>query len=147
MSLFRPFEVPDSRGLVRVPGLPVLPPGVERHAVPGGGSRAIPIEAGDEITVVDREGLQPCELVFFTPDGASDPAMIGAESAGSPTGLQAVLSANNESARLVRKALERSGFDLGRGVAARLFTENSLAGDSAVFTAEQDGLLLAAAPG
>src|SRR5690625_1242314 len=147
MSVFRTFEVPGNRGSVLLPGLPVLPPGVERHPIPGGGSRAVPIEAGDEITVVDREGLQPCELVFFTPDGKSDPSMIGAEPAGSPTGLQTVLSADDDSARLVRRALEQSGFDLGRATAARVFTESSLAGDSAMFTAEQDGLLIVAAPG
>jgi len=61
------FEVPFERRGVRAPGLPILPHGVERHPVPGGGSRALPISKGDLITVVDREGLQPAELVFFSP--------------------------------------------------------------------------------
>jgi hypothetical protein len=47
--------------------------------VPGGGSRAVRIEKGDEISVLDREGLQSAELVFFTPDGRSDAGMIGAK--------------------------------------------------------------------
>jgi aminomethyltransferase len=48
------FEQPFSRAGVLTPGLPVLPPGVERHPVPGGGSRALEIRAGDQITVQDR---------------------------------------------------------------------------------------------
>ena len=36
-----PFETPFERTGVLIPGLPVLPRGVERHPVPGGGSRAV----------------------------------------------------------------------------------------------------------
>ena len=71
------FETPYERAGVLVPGLPVLPHGTERHPVPGGGSRAVRIEAGDTISVLDVEGLQPAELVFFAPDGRSDAGMIG----------------------------------------------------------------------
>jgi aminomethyltransferase len=45
------IERPYERAGVVTPGLPVLPPGVERHPVPGGGSRAVPILKGDEITL------------------------------------------------------------------------------------------------
>lgn len=51
------FEKPYERAGVVIPGLPVLPAGVERYPVPGGGSRAVAILKGDEITVQDREGL------------------------------------------------------------------------------------------
>ena len=60
------LETPFARSGVVAPGLPVLPPGVERLPVPGGGSRAVEIRAGDEITLVDREGGQRAEVV---PDG------------------------------------------------------------------------------
>ena len=69
MGLHLPFERVTETGRVRVPGLPVLPPGVERHPIPGGGSRAVTIHAGDEIWVVDREGLQPAELASSRPTG------------------------------------------------------------------------------
>jgi len=51
------FETPFLRAGVSTPGLPVLPPNVERHPVPGGGSRAVEIEAGDVISIMDVEGL------------------------------------------------------------------------------------------
>jgi aminomethyltransferase len=120
---------------------------LERQRVPGGGSRAVAIEAGDEISVVDREGLQPCELVFFAPDGHADPARIGARPAGAPDGLRTILSSGEASARRVRTALERAGFDLGAAKCARVFGDGSRAGDSATFHAGSDGLLIVAAPG
>ncbi|WP_026989129.1 DUF1989 domain-containing protein [Fodinicurvata sediminis] len=139
--------MPAKRGPILEPGLPVLPPDVERHPVPGGGSRAVEIEAGDEIWVVDREGLQPCELVFFKPDGTADPERIGAKPAGDPKGLQRTLSVDEASARRVRLGLERAGFDLGRARCARVFESASRPGDSESFRADHDGLLIVAAPG
>ena len=43
------FEISNEKAGVIVPGLPILPHGVERHIVPGGGSRGIEIKKGDEI--------------------------------------------------------------------------------------------------
>src|SRR5690606_19165578 len=88
------FQSPYERAGVLTPGLPILPHGVERHPIPGGGSRAVRIMRGDEITVQDREGLQPVELVFFAPDGCSDAGMIGARGGRDPAGLKAALMAD-----------------------------------------------------
>lgn len=140
------FEAPSTRRGVSLPGLPILPPGVERHPVPGGGSRAVPLFAGDEITVVDLEGLQPAELVVFGPDGASDAGMIGAKGRGAPAGLKAALS-SEPSGRRVLAALTKSGFDIGRADAVLVFADGSRPGDSASFTAAVDGLLVVCAPG
>ena len=85
------FETPYERGGVITPGLPILPHGVERHPVPGGGSRAVRIDQGDEIWVVDREGLQIAELVFFAPDGRSDAGMIGLTGLGEATDRKSVV--------------------------------------------------------
>ena len=141
------FETPFERHGVVTPGLPILPHGTERHPIPGGGSRALRIERGDEIAILDREGLQPGELVFFAPDGSSGAAMIGASSAGRPEGVMSVLSSPARSAVRVRKALDAAGFDLARAEAVRVFAEGSRPGDMASFTAACDGLLIAAAPG
>ena len=146
MSLQPVFERPFARAGIIAPGLPILPHGVERHPVPGGGSRALPVDKGDEITVVDPEGLQPVELVFFAPDGTSDAAMIGAKSAGDAVGLKSVLT-QSASGAPVLAALDAAGFDLGKAEAVRLFAEGSHAGDSESFAAQNDGLLIVCAPG
>lgn len=134
----RPTEL---RGSI-VSGLPVLPPGVERHPIPGGGSRAIELRKGDQFWVLDREGMQPAELVFFEAGGTARAGYVGAQPTGAPTGLQQTLAQGGREGRAVLDALARAGFDLGRAEAVRLFAEGSLAADHAAFEADRDGLLL-----
>ena len=141
------FETPYERRGVITPGLPVLPHGTERYPVPGGGSRAVKIDKGDEISVMDREGLQPCEIVFFAPDGSSDAAMIGAKGQGEAKGLQQALSWGDASGRRVSDALAKSGFDLARADAVKVFDGASIPGDMATFHAQSDGLLIVCAVG
>lgn len=136
----------ERRGIVS-PGLPILPHGVERHPVPGGGSRAVPVFRGDEISIVDKEGLQQGELVFFTPDRTSDAAMLGAIGKGRPTATIETLANGSHSGANVLKALAASGFTIETGDAIGIFSEGSKPGDTASLTAECDGLLICAAPG
>ena len=147
MGIVPKFETAFEKRGVLVPGLPVLPHGVERHPVPGGGSRAVRIDAGDEISILDFEGLQPAELVFFAPDGVSDAAMIGAVSHGPPEQLMAMLEGGSKAANRLRQALDAGGFDLARAQSVRIFAEGSRAGDMENFTAQSDGLLIVGAPG
>ncbi|QYX55269.1 aminomethyltransferase family protein [Roseovarius sp. SCSIO 43702] len=147
MTIQQRLEVPWERKGVVAPGLPILPHGVERYPVPGGGSRAVAIFAGDEIMVLDREGLQPVELVFFAPDKTSDAGYLGAQGHGRPEGIIATLSGGSKSGAKVLKSLDKAGFQIGKGDAIRCHGEGSRAGDMANFTAERDGLLILAAPG
>ena len=141
------IEHPWERAGIVTPGLPILPHGVERHPVPGGGSRAVPIFKGDQISVLDREGLQRGELVFFAPDKSSDAAYLGARGTGRPTATVETLANGSVSGAKVLRALQVAGFDLALGDGIGVFTEGSRAGDSAEFVADCDGLLICAAPG
>ena len=97
MGIIDFIEKPKVIGSSRFPGLPILPHGVERHVVPGGGSRGISIEKGDEIAIIDREGLQLAEMVFFDPSGRSDAAMLGAKGCGRADYLIKLLSSGDYS--------------------------------------------------
>ncbi len=141
------LEHPWERRGVIARGLPILPRGVERHPVPGGGSRAVAVRAGDEISVLDKEGLQPGELVFFAPDGASDAGMLGARGRGRPEATIGILAGGSPSGARVLKALAAAGFAIGAGDAVPVFAEGSRPGDTETFTARSDGLLICAAPG
>ncbi|MFP6704569.1 MAG: DUF1989 domain-containing protein [Alphaproteobacteria bacterium] len=141
------FETPYERAGVIMSGLPILAPGVERYAILGGGSRAVSIDRGDEISVVDREGLQGGELVFFALDGTSDAGMIGAKKGGNASGLISTLKENEPSARRVARALAAAGFDIGRAEAVKIFERGSKPGDTETFHASRDGLLIVCAPG
>jgi aminomethyltransferase len=136
----------ERRGIV-TPGLPILPHGVERHPVPGCGSRAVPIRKGDEIIVQDREGLQPGELVFFAPDTRSDAGMIGAAGHGRPTQTIETLANGSPSGARVLKALAAAGFNIEAGDGVALFEDGSRPGDYVEYAALCDGLLICAAPG
>ena len=141
------FETPYERSGIIIPGLPILQHGVERHPVPGGGSRAIRIDPGDEFSILDFEGKQPVEIVFFARDGRSDPELIGATSEHSPTGLLSVLHGHDQSAKRVSEALTSAGFDLGSAKAVHVFDGSSHAGEMETFHAESEGLLIVCAPG
>ena len=147
MTVKPTFEVPWERSGVVSPGLPILPHGVERHPVPGGGSRALQIFKGDEISVLDREGLQRGEMVFFAPDRSSDAASLGAKGAGRPSGIIDTLGNGSQSGAKVLKALKAAGFNIETGDAIAVFDGNSRPGDLQNYIAEHDGLLIIAAPG
>ncbi len=147
MTIKPRFEAPFERAGVITPGLPILPHGTERHPVPGGGSRAVRIYKGDEISVMDFEGLQQGELVFFAPDGSSDAGMIGAKGGRDPKGLKQALASGDVSGKRVLRALNTAGFDIGRADCALIFEEGSRAGESRSFVASSDGLLIVCAPG
>ncbi|MGV6847438.1 MAG: DUF1989 domain-containing protein [Marinibacterium sp.] len=141
------IEHPWERRGVVVPGVPILPHGVERHPVPGGGSRVVPIYKGDEISVLDREGLQPAELTFFAPDRTSSAAMLGRRGHGRPSATIDILASGARSGAKVLAALSAAGFDIGAGDAIRLFGDGSRPGDTETMVADRDGLLICAAPG
>ncbi len=145
------FRHPMQMGAVLVPGIPVLAENTERYPVPPHGSRAVELRAGDTFAVVDDEGKQRAELVFFTPDGRSDTGVFHRSGAGQvvdvAVGLQTVLSSTEASAKRVLNALHKSGFDIATANAVSLFGPDSVAGNTAEFVTDVDGLLIVSAPG
>ena len=143
------FRNPLQQGRVLVPGMPVLAENTERHPVPPTGARAVEIRAGDEFAVVDDEGKQRAELVFFTPDGKSDVGVFAAGTSNNSTavGLQTALSSEEPSAQRVAAALKKSGFDLAAAQAVSVFDTDSPAGNTVNFTSDKDGLLIVCAVG
>ncbi len=136
----------ERRGII-APGLPILPHGVERHPIPAGGSRALPVFKGDEVSVLDKEGLQPAELVMFAPDRSSDAQYLGRNGHGRPERIIQTLASGGPSGAKVLKALDAAGFDISDGDCIHLFSDGSLSGETETVIAECDGLLICAAPG
>ena len=147
MGLIDIIEKPMISGSKKFPGLPLLPHGIERYVVPGCGSRGLEIKKGDEITIVDKEGLQLGELVIFNPLGISDASILGAKSSGKPEFLIKLLSTGDQSGQKVLDALSRSNFDINNADAIRVFQDGSKPGDIEEFVASSDGLLIVAATG
>jgi aminomethyltransferase len=129
------------------PGLNALPPDTERYLVKANGALAINLRAGDEIEVINPEGLQVCEISVFDTRGQSDMQCIGAKANGAAQGLKNILSANTESARNLAKALEFRNLAIDRAQSILIFGKDSPTGDSQRFTATEVLICIVAAPG
>ncbi|HVR68102.1 MAG TPA: DUF1989 domain-containing protein [Verrucomicrobiae bacterium] len=130
----------------RQPGLPLLPRGTERYIVPGAGALALSVEAGDEITVIDREGLQRCEAAYFSGEGREDLAALNLRAEEQSPGINKLLAGEGEDAVAISAALKRRGLP-GRTDKAALLFEGGRAGEQVSITAARGGTLLLHAPG
>ena len=65
---------------INEPGLNVLPPGVERYVVNGGGLTGVQVFPDDEIEIINNEGNQICEVICFNKDGKSDVGILNLKS-------------------------------------------------------------------
>ena len=139
------FRHPEQRGTILVPGIPTLAPGVRRYLVPGGGSRAVDVCAGDEFTIMDEQGLQQAEIVFFDGEGNSDTGMFGGANAISTENILRTLQSERSGRDILTKLLA-NGLKLHEASAVAVLGE-SRPGDTVTFTAEKSGLLIVGAPG
>jgi aminomethyltransferase len=130
-----------------VPGLPAFEPGIERYRVRGGGATVVKLFEGDELTVIDVEGRQPCELTFLLPGGGDGAAAMGVRADGPATGLAGLARDEGEDAAAVMAALAARGLDPEHASAVVLFNPWSPAGESITMRAGDDVVCVAAAPG
>ncbi len=61
---------------IKNPGLRVLPPGVEKYYVKGGGLSVIEVSQEDKIEIINDEGKQVCEIIVFNSKGKSDLSIL-----------------------------------------------------------------------
>jgi len=123
-----------------------LPPGVERYVVEGQGAVLIPIDTGDQITIINDEGGQHCEVVVCDPKGRSDAGIIGLTATAGAGGLQALLTSNDKSLRGMRMGLDARKIDLAKAQAVHLFEATTPAYTEAKHTAVREGGVIIAAP-
>ncbi len=123
-----------------------LPRGTERYVVEGQGAVLIPLEAGDQLTVINDEGGQRCEIVVIDASGRSDAGLIGATAHGDAGGLKALLISDDQSLRGLRMGLDARKIDLGKAEAVHLFEATSPAKSEASFAASREGTVIIAAP-
>ena len=91
--------VPPRPSMILRPGMPVLPPGVERYRVKGRGATVVKVAAGDRVTIRDVEGGQRCEASFVDAAGRFNAAGLGVAFSATAEGLLEILGRDEESAR------------------------------------------------
>ncbi len=131
---------------IRQPGLNALPTNTERYLVRGGGSVTLGLNAGDEIELTSPEGLQIGEISVFDSAGHSDMALIGAPNNANAAGLKHILDAHRANSSTLQNALAKRGITLDNAQSTVVFSDQSPAGDSIRFTADQDVICIIAAP-
>ncbi len=138
------FISPDR---ILTPGLNALPANTERYLIRGGGSLAITLDAGEELEIINPEGLQAGEICVFDQQGNSDMQLIDAKANGNAQGLKQILLDNNSYTRALDTALQKFGVNLAQAKSTQIFGGQSPTGDSIKFTANESVYCLIAVPG
>ncbi|MBC6438993.1 MAG: DUF1989 domain-containing protein [Rhodospirillales bacterium] len=125
----------------------MLPPGVERYSMDGGGSVVVRIFAGDTVRIVNREGGQVCEVVAMSADGREEPGILGQTGDGPAEGLRTTLAQGGENAGSLLAALKARGLPARFERSIRRFNAETPAHEETGFTVERDGVMVVAAPG
>jgi len=131
---------------LRQPGLNALPVNTERYLVRGGGSVTLGLEAGDEIELVNPEGLQMGEISVFDSDGRSDMAFIGARNNANAEGLKRILDYHQPNSGALQNALAQRGITLDKAQSTTIFDDHSPAGESIRFAATETVTCIITAP-
>ena len=120
--------------------------GRERYPVRGGGAAVLSLGAGDQITIVDTEGRQSCQLAAFNSQGADDLDSFGVKADRQLVAF-ATGRVGNRDSRTALTALRQRGIDATNALALDLFGGDSRPGDCESFVAQRDVICIVAAPG
>ncbi|HEY0576819.1 MAG TPA: DUF1989 domain-containing protein [Pseudonocardia sp.] len=120
-----------------LPGLLPREPGLETYRVRPGGLTAVPLSAGDRLTVIDPQGRQAAELTLL-------PAEAGPGQPAPATVLRALAARGAFDPAL--QLFAALGMNPTEATAAQLFGAWSPAGASETVTASRDAVAVVAAP-
>ncbi len=124
----------------------LLPKGTERYRVPGDGAITVSVEAGDQISLMDVEGGQICELVAFGQNWSHQPEILENAPSGNGEGIRDWLSRSSNNHALGER-LSGMGADLDKARSCRFFGPDSEAGEHANLQVVEKGILVIVAPG
>ena len=130
------------------PGIRALQTGMQRYVVAGGGSLSIPVFSGDQLTLINTEGGQSCDLIGADAKGTVITAQMFSEvtDAGS-AGINKILNSGTHSAKRTKALLKSLGIDLENARILSGFTPSSPALSVAELSVQLDGIVVIAAPG
>ncbi len=144
--LIDPLMAAGTSGIIH-PGINSLPKGQERYPLKAGGMLVVDLRPGDELNIVDPEGLQPCEVAVFDESGKCQPDALQHNCATVSDGkISALLSANTENIRAINSALKKRHIDATNITAIRFLDGETAAGYSQSTVADSQLTCLIIAP-
>ena len=135
------------RDSIKEPGLNVLPPGVERYIVNGGGLTGIQILPDDEIEIINNEGNQICEISVFNKEGKSEPAILNLKENKDSSEIKKILSKKDESSLIALHQLKKRNLDISKSKASIVFDKDTSWGEKVKIKSKDKCYCIFAAPG
>jgi len=128
---------------IKNPGLRILPPGVERYFVKGGGLSVIEVLPEDKIEIINEEGKQICEIIVFNSKGKVDLSILNLkENSNADFSKRAI-----DSDEKISKIFKKKSLELNKAKSSLIFNEDCLMGEKITLTSKDKCLVLIAAPG
>ena len=137
----------DSSTNIKEPGLNVLPPGVERYIVNGGGLTGIQILPDDELEIINNEGNQICEISVFNKEGKSEPAILDLKENKNTSEIKKILLKKDESSLIALRQLKKRNLDISKSKASIIFDKNTNLGEKINLKSKDKCYCIFAAPG
>ena len=132
---------------IKEPGLNVLPPGVERYLVNGGGLTGIQIYPEDKIEIINNEGNQICEISVFNKEGKSEPAILDLKENKNTSEIKKILLKKDESSLIALRQLKKRNLDISKSKASIIFDKNTNWGEKINLKSKDKCYCIFAAPG
>jgi|TARA_B100001540_G_scaffold294229_1_gene293945 aminomethyltransferase len=132
---------------IKDPGLNVLPPGVERYVVNGGGLTGIQISPDDEIEIVNNEGNQICEIAVFNKDGKSDLSILNLKENKNSSDIKDILSKKDESSKIASYQLKKRNLEISKSKSSVIFDKDTSWGEKVKLKSKDKCYCIFSAPG
>ena len=132
---------------IKEPGLNVLPLGVERHIVNGGGLTGLQIFPEDEIEIINNEGNQICEISVFNKDGKSELAILNLKENKNSSEIKKILSKKDESSLAAVYQLKKRNLNIEKSKSAIIFDKDTSSDENIKLKAKDKCYCIFSAPG
>ena len=132
---------------IKEPGLNILPLGVERHVVNGGGLSGIQIFPEDDLEIINDEGNQICEISVFNKDGKSELAILNLKENKNSSEIKKILSKKDESSLIASYQLKKRNLDINKSKSAVVFDKDATSGDKIKLISKDKCYCIFSAPG
>ncbi len=132
---------------IKEPGLNILPLGVERHIVNGGGLTGLQIFPEDEIEIINNEGNQICEISVFNKDGKSELAILNLKENKNSSEIKKILLKKDESSLAAAYQLKKRNLDIDKSKSAIIFDKDTSPDEKIKLKAKDKCYCIFSAPG
>ncbi len=132
---------------IKYPGLNILPPGVERHVVNGGGLTGFQIFPDDEVEIINNEGNQICEIICFGKDGNSDLGILNLKSNNEKNFIRNILNGNDETILATNYQLKKRNLKISNSKSSIIFDLDAEPGEKIKLKSKDKCYAIFSAPG